>query len=789
MRMKLSDWLEQYGGKLTLQQTADVIAQLLEYICKGGKMYADCLCIEWSESETNGFGSLFRENGKEAYDNSIRPIAEDGGMSDDVFAAGIALYRMLTGQTPDYQRAQLLLIGAGKGKRVPFVKYEGSSLSDLLERMTEVSAESRISADEALDLLAGQFGSEADICITESHTDAELKTYTVTLDKGFLNWKPNAEYVFDQQHFFPQKKDGIEISYRVKKLTYRCDVSTERYVPKAELDIKAEEGCKSFGIDLGACNLLISCLDSEGNIFELDLGGKPTVSAAAAYRTGGDSVFGSEAEELNRKTGAELIYCFSSDYDTDDDITVTAADGTTVQICISDVIRDFFTYLKELMIEKADYSPEHDSTVIALRACSSQRYRIAVTAISERVGIKASTVSGIAAVGLSFLASEESDKKLMIVDAGSNDTCIGIVPGIEQLSADAASEFTTKWLGGVRASGGTAVTDALCTSMKHELNHNYGLNMFSRERSGLNPRQFEENERTIRKAAETIKKKLSFSDNADCELELCSAPMQIVKAKLGYTRDQLNIIAASMLHGINEAMQRCLSEDNSTKYEIDWLLITGGSSLIPAVRDKAARFFKETPAKIRMLYDITAVSRGAAICASIRTDRDVSVEHAEIDDDLGIMTVDAVSGIPVFQCKLAVGTQFKNGKASFSYTFKVHDDDFDDQGFCTLKLYTRKKGMEYVRSTIDPNGSAIRYIGKIKTKLPETFEKSTDFLIFTVEIDPLENLKVRIKHVRPKSGLEKLVGYFRNNADSSQKEWHVVDENLPAKFIPYVSKG
>ena len=256
----------------------------------------------------------------------------------------------------------------------------------------------------------------------------------------------------------------------------------------------------------------------------------------------------------------------------------------------------------------------------------------------------------------------------------------------------------------------------------------------------------EKNLSLVKNAAVSIMKKLSYSDTAEHSLTL-RYDGEDRDVTLEYDRYTFESLVRDTLSDLRSAVNEALSSARTGRADIVQITLTGGASCIPCLEDI---FTINDTAEISYIHERVA-ARGAAVCA----DTHVQTPDA-IGYDIGILNIPINSNMPVFEAIIKAGTPFAQCTAVYS-SEAARPESSDGRGIYTLKLYRRKKGMEHVKTTYDPEGSAISFIGRYSAVIPSTFSQGSDRIIMEIKASK-DELSVDAYHERRRNLLSKLLG-------------------------------
>ncbi len=146
---------------------------------------------------------------------------------------------------------------------------------------------------------------------------------------------------------------------------------------------------------------------------------------------------------------------------------------------------------------------------------------------------------------------------------------------------------------------------------------------------------------TLREASEEAKIALSSVESTTVSIPFAAANKPPFSMKL--TRAELNSMISDLIERTRKPIEQALDDASLDKKEIDDILLVGGTTLMPAVREFVTRFFGKEPVKGPDPYE--AVALGAAVAGmEYGKERSMIAKNVEISDvissSLGVLTAD-----------------------------------------------------------------------------------------------------------------------------------------------------
>ncbi len=249
-----------------------------------------------------------------------------------------------------------------------------------------------------------------------------------------------------------------------------------------------------------------------------------------------------------------------------------------------------------------------DEAVITVPAYFNQAQRRATQTAAELAGLKASRLlNEPTAAGLAYGLQERPDHSTFLVfDLGGGTFDVSVLEYFEGVVQVRASAGDTR-LGG--EDFGRALQQLLvakCDAARRPA-------VEAMARTGA-----------LWQAAEQAKRELSEQPRA--ELRVVSGGEQIV---LEVTREEFEQASAELLVRLRRPIERAMSDARLRPDQLDEVVLVGGASRMPLVRQAVARLFQRLP--LRSINPDETVARGAAIQAGLLA-RDAALDEIVLTD-------------------------------------------------------------------------------------------------------------------------------------------------------------
>ena len=373
---------------------------------------------------------------------------------------------------------------------------------------------------------------------------------------------------------------------------------------------------RAIGIDLGTTNSCAAIIESGKPRVITYRNGQKTIPSVFAIDKSGNRLVGTEAQAqaaanpsntvaaskrlMGRNFGSKQIEKMQQVF------TYELVEGESSEVLIK-VKDQVFTLeqisaaiLRRIKEESEDaIGEEIDSAVITVPAYFNDRQRQAVRSAGKLAGLKVLRVlNEPTAAALAYGLGRTLNQRVAIYDLGGGTFDISIIDIKEKI-------FEVIATGGDTFLGGVDFDDRLMQYLLREFYEETDVDL-SFDRSAVTK---------VRHAAEAAKISLSSQDSADISIP------EIAYDEDGVILDLDTVVQRSVLEQLTQDLvdrsiatcERILDEAGSTRDQLDEILLVGGQSRMPLVRQKVQDFLGKPPSQ--KVHPDEAVAIGAAIMA------------------------------------------------------------------------------------------------------------------------------------------------------------------------------
>ena len=352
------------------------------------------------------------------------------------------------------------------------------------------------------------------------------------------------------------------------------------------------------GIDLGTTNSLVACFrDGRSRILPNAQGELLTPSVVSVLESG-ELVVGQAAKERLYTHPAVTAAAFKRFMGTKKAYRLGPHTFTPVELSslvLKSLKADAAAALGEPVVE----------AVVSVPAYFNEQQRRATQQAGELAGLTVQRlVSEPTAAALAYGLHEtdtETDRRFLVFDLGGGTFDVSIVElfyNILEVKAVAGDGFL----------GGEDFDQAIAT--------------WFATTQGLAPTG--KDAAIIKEKAEAAKRQLTDADPVEMKVTLGDTPLTAT-----LTRDQLAVIAEPLLDRIRQPVLRAMHDARLRPSDLAQVILVGGSSRMPLIREYAATLFDRTP--LDAINPDEAVALGAGVAAALK-ERHVDLAERLVTD-------------------------------------------------------------------------------------------------------------------------------------------------------------
>ena len=422
------------------------------------------------------------------------------------------------------------------------------------------------------------------------------------------------------------------------------------------------EGEKIIGIDLGTTNSVVAVVEgSDPKVIPNPEGSRLTPSVVA-YSDGGETHVGEPARRQAVTNPQRTVYSvkrfmgrrFAETTDADKMVPYEVSKGdngyTQIRIDGNDYTpQEVSAKTLRKLKEAAESYLGHkvNKAVITVPAYFNDAQRQATKDAGQIAGLEvARIINEPTAAALAYGLDKKSDERIVVFDLGGGTFDVSVLEVADTESGDGSSRvFQVVSTSGDTQLGGDDFDEALI---------NYVADQFKAE-SGVDLREDTMALQRLQEACEKAKKELSSVPSTDINLPFITADANGPKhLQQTITQAKFEELVDDLITRCRKPVEQALSDAGLSPSDIDEIVLVGGSTRVPKVREMVQSIFGKAPHQGVNPDEVVAL--GAAIQGSVlsgdRTDvllLDVTPLTLGIETEGGVLTpiVERNTTIPV----------------------------------------------------------------------------------------------------------------------------------------------
>ncbi|MCP4353230.1 MAG: Hsp70 family protein [Desulfobacterales bacterium] len=342
------------------------------------------------------------------------------------------------------------------------------------------------------------------------------------------------------------------------------------------------------------------------------------------------------------------------------------------------------------------------------------------------------------AAAYSYALERERDQTILVYDLGGGTFDVSVL----QVNSTESESKSFKVLSkeGIQELGGDDFDQKLMMIVADKLKETSEIDILDLKKDqGISEKKLREAQQKLKEAVMTAKHELTESSDAKIDLpnlihDEGGKPHHV---DMEVTREQFNEQIRDLILQTKEAVQKSLDNAELTIGDIDRIILVGGSTKVPMVKEVLQEMFGREP--YSDTDPDTAIARGAAILGATLNLPEVHKEpefiiviENKVTHNLGIEVVGGK-----FSCLIEKGREISPGEGPVSET-NEYTTPRDNMTELAIRVYqTPEDDVEYVSS------EGVKCIGEFfLTRIPAK-PKGQERITVTFEIDDQNLLKVR----------------------------------------------
>jgi len=377
---------------------------------------------------------------------------------------------------------------------------------------------------------------------------------------------------------------------------------------------------KEIGIDLGTTNTVVSYINKKGRLRSLKFEGSDVIPSVLYFRTENDFMIGEKARKKGMLNPQAQVADFKSHLGDAEKLAICPEEGEPFRYHAKRVASDFLSRIAD-PVEKQlirEFGPEEgciDSVVITVPAKFNSVEKAATKWAAQDAGfenVRLAAEPTAAAVAHRYESGIDG-QTVLVYDFGGGTFDVSVIRKAQSCYEEVAT-------GGDKRLGGNLLRGRLAKYLLGLINDDYGLELpldpeeFDEDVCGITLLEYQRNIAAILDEADRIKESLSEEETEEASVNLLLPERKAVLWSAGITREKFESLIEADVQRTVDITRSVIEEAHARGIEsIDQIVLAGGSSQIPAVKERLEKAFGQTI----FADDIsTLIARGAALLAS-----------------------------------------------------------------------------------------------------------------------------------------------------------------------------
>ena len=365
-----------------------------------------------------------------------------------------------------------------------------------------------------------------------------------------------------------------------------------------------------IGIDLGTTYSCLAYIDEDGDpVVEKNFEQEDTTPSVILFNENGEIIVGSPAKDMAMMYPPErVVTAIKRQMGTDYEVDIDGEKYNPIMlsaVILRKMINDF----------NENHGCDVKKAVITCPAYFGQNERDATKTAGTIAGLDDVTVINeptAAAISFGFGAGNDGKKRVLVYDLGGGTFDVTV------LEIDGQS-FTAVATDGERLLGGKDWDAVISKLIKEKVAEELGVDVESLDED-------EDVKQNLVNDSETIKKRLSTAESTKGTLTVGGQ-----KVVYTITRDEFEAASAGLVQTTIDLIDKVLASKEFTMADIDDVILVGGSSRMPQVKNAIAAKYPD--AEIKVFDPDQSVAKAAPIFA--KSNSLAPVEGAAVDPATG----------------------------------------------------------------------------------------------------------------------------------------------------------
>ncbi|WP_333860485.1 Hsp70 family protein [Clostridium sp.] len=375
---------------------------------------------------------------------------------------------------------------------------------------------------------------------------------------------------------------------------------------------------------------------------------------------------------------------------------------------------------------------------------------------AKKATIEAAEIAGLevlylleepVAAAIRYGFNSSKDQNILVYDLGGGTFDVCILKAETEEEGNANYEILAKE--GINKLGGDDFDRKLMELINEKFREECGMDLLDTQKDqGVSRKKLKEAMQKLKEAAEMTKIELSEADACNVMIPniIQNEKGEWLNVDVEIDRKEFNDRIENLIYKTEDTVRKALENAKLTIDDIDKIILVGGSTLVPIIKEKIKEMFGVEP--YSNFNPITIVAEGAAVFGATmsvpsdcidnyeeKPEGDININQI-VTHNLGIM----ISGMR-FSKLIEKGTEIPEGGSVVEE--KEYSTQFDDQTELNIIIYQCDEDIEYINEKNEDDTDKAVCIGEFKLKNIPKAARGKEKITVQFEVDE-ENM-IRIK--------------------------------------------
>lgn len=409
-----------------------------------------------------------------------------------------------------------------------------------------------------------------------------------------------------------------------------------------------------IGIDLGTTNSVVSFVNRKGKLESVKFGNKHIVPSIVFFKTKNDYFIGAKAKNaglIEPKAVVENFKTRMGDYE--NKYTIVASESQEkFELSAKQIAKIFLNQLIEKsqkkIQKKLKVTESIEKAVITIPAKFNPTEKEATKWAAEQNNIEVKVAFEPTAAAIAYQKEFNAGEKILVYDFGGGTFDVSLLSAKNGTFREINSN-------GDKHLGGNLINEQIITNLKERIEDYIELpdtiEDYDEEDFDYDEETLKKNFSIIYQTANKIKEELSSNDSYEDNMMVFDKAGVQQNLDLEFTRKSFNNLIKNQIQRTIDITREVIESSEYDKDDISEIVLAGGSSQIPLVREKLEEYFGKG---VKSDADpSTLISIGAAILADGELSGGISTEY-KIQNEIGIKANEG-SNYAIFDKLISVG--------------------------------------------------------------------------------------------------------------------------------------